>query len=307
MAGERVLVVEDHEGTRGMLRETLEEAGYLVCEAVDAREADEKIAAVEFDAVLSDLFLPRGSGMEVLERVRAASDLAPVIMLTAYGTVPQAVEAMQGAMVRARAAAEGTSQIIRDVSDIAFQTNLLALNAAVEAARAGEAGRGFAVVAEEVRSLAMRAKEAATKTEELIRQSVKEAGAGESAARQVSDQLGKIVGGSEKVGAIIAEIAAAAKEQQAGIAKAPCAAAYPHTLTSMVSDWDDVGAAVDYIRALRHVDRVSLVAWSGSRIKRGSCDTSAATSGSSSPAMSSPMNRAFTSRAGAASALRMTS
>ena len=52
------------------------------------------------------------------------------------------------------------------------------------------------------------------------------------------------------------------KEQQAGLVKAPCAASYPHTLTSMVSDWDDVGAAVDYVRALRHVDRVSLVAWS---------------------------------------------
>jgi pimeloyl-ACP methyl ester carboxylesterase len=52
------------------------------------------------------------------------------------------------------------------------------------------------------------------------------------------------------------------KEQQAGIVPAPCAATYPHTLTSMVSDWNDVGAAVDYIRSLRHVDRVSLVAWS---------------------------------------------
>ena len=52
------------------------------------------------------------------------------------------------------------------------------------------------------------------------------------------------------------------KAQQAGIVKAPCAPIYAHTLTSMVSDWDDVGAAVDYIRALRHVDRVSLVAWS---------------------------------------------
>jgi pimeloyl-ACP methyl ester carboxylesterase len=43
---------------------------------------------------------------------------------------------------------------------------------------------------------------------------------------------------------------------------APCAATYPQALTSIASDWADVGAAVDYIRALRGVERVSLVAWS---------------------------------------------
>ena len=45
-------------------------------------------------------------------------------------------------------------------------------------------------------------------------------------------------------------------------APAPCTPSYPHALTNIASDWNDVGAAVDYIRLLRRVDRVSLVAWS---------------------------------------------
>ena len=43
---------------------------------------------------------------------------------------------------------------------------------------------------------------------------------------------------------------------------APCRPSYPHQLTTIASDWDEVGAVVDYLRTLRHVDRVSLVAWS---------------------------------------------
>src|SRR6476661_6420448 len=55
-------------------------------------------------------------------------------------------------------------------------------------------------------------------------------------------------------------------EQQSGfmpgLIAVRCAPSYPHQLTTIASDWDDVGAAVDYLRSLRHVDRVSLIAWS---------------------------------------------
>jgi methyl-accepting chemotaxis protein len=128
-----------------------------------------------------------------------------------------AMEQMTGAMARIRASAEGTSAIIKDISEIAFQTNLLALNAAVEAARAGEAGRGFAVVAEEVRSLALRAKEAAVKTEELISDSVKQAGEGAQVAKVASGKLAEIVGNAQRVSEIVAEMAASAREQAGGI------------------------------------------------------------------------------------------
>ncbi len=43
---------------------------------------------------------------------------------------------------------------------------------------------------------------------------------------------------------------------------APCAPSYSHAATTIASDWDDVGAAVDYVRALRRVDRIGLLGWS---------------------------------------------
>jgi methyl-accepting chemotaxis protein len=141
-----------------------------------------------------------------------------------------AVQAMSGAMAKIRDAAERTSQIIKDINEITFQTNLLALNAAVEAARAGEAGRGFAVVAEEVRSLAMRSKEAATKTEELIKESVRQTAEGQKTAQQVTAELSGIIQGISKVSSTVAEIAEAAKAQAGGL----------EHITSAVSDVDKV-------------------------------------------------------------------
>jgi len=131
----------------------------------------------------------------------------------AAGEGGAAVERMRGAMGRIRHAAEGTSAIIRDINEIAFQTNLLALNAAVEAARAGEAGRGFAVVAEEVRSLALRSKDAAQRTEALIKESVGEAVAGEATGDEVAGVLGRISGSVEQVSTIVGEIATSAGDQ----------------------------------------------------------------------------------------------
>ena len=142
-----------------------------------------------------------------------------------------AMAQMGRAMDKIRGAAEGTLQIIKEVNDIAFQTNLLALNAAVEAARAGDAGRGFAVVAEEVRSLALRSKDAATKTEALIQGSVREAGEGDRTAKQVSEKLAHIARQVGKVTEIVAEIAASGQEQATGLARITEAVAQLRNLT----------------------------------------------------------------------------
>ncbi|HBA84718.1 MAG TPA: hypothetical protein DCZ95_11545 [Verrucomicrobia bacterium] len=110
-----------------------------------------------------------------------------------------------------------TAKIIKTIDEIAFQTNLLALNAAVEAARAGEAGKGFAVVAEEVRNLARRSAEAAKNTADLIEGAQKNSEQGVAVTSEVAQSLSGIKDAANKVATLIAEIAAATKEQSLGI------------------------------------------------------------------------------------------
>jgi methyl-accepting chemotaxis protein len=129
--------------------------------------------------------------------------------------------AIVGKAVKAMAEINDSSKKIADIigviDEIAFQTNLLALNAAVEAARAGEQGRGFAVVASEVRSLAGRSATAAKEIKDLIQDSVKKVEDGSVLVTQSGQTLDQIVASVKKVSDIVAEIAAASREQSSGI------------------------------------------------------------------------------------------
>jgi pimeloyl-ACP methyl ester carboxylesterase len=53
-----------------------------------------------------------------------------------------------------------------------------------------------------------------------------------------------------------------AADRQAGFVPSPCPPSYPHALTTIASDWHDIDAVVDYVRALRHVDKITLFGWS---------------------------------------------
>jgi len=224
--GDHARLTDSLNATAGALEEALSQvavaAGQVSSAAAQIASSSQAVArgASEQASSLTETTHALESVLSMTRQSSESARKADVLIQAARGAATEgaaAVEQMQGAMGKIRASAESTSQIIRDINDIAFQTNLLALNAAVEAARAGEAGRGFAVVAEEVRSLALRAKEAAARTEGLILQSVKEAEQGEVTSHQVTAKLGEIGTGVGQVSSIVSEIAAAAGEQTTGI------------------------------------------------------------------------------------------
>ncbi len=93
-----VLVAEDKESMAEMLRQTLESESYNVLLAGTGTEAVKLLQRNKVDLVLTDLKMPGKSGMDVVKAVREKSPIIPVILMTAFGTIELAVEAMrQGA------------------------------------------------------------------------------------------------------------------------------------------------------------------------------------------------------------------
>ncbi len=92
---EPVLLVEDKHELRAMLRKALERSGYDVEEAPDGQAAIDKVRSRRYLLVLSDLKLPGHSGIDVLREARRAEPTLPVILVTAYGSVEEAVTAMK--------------------------------------------------------------------------------------------------------------------------------------------------------------------------------------------------------------------
>lgn len=92
---EAILLVEDKPELRAMLRKALEKAGYAVDEAPDGTSAIDKVRNKRYLTVLTDLKLPGASGLDVLREARRADPMIPVILITAYGSVEDAVTAMK--------------------------------------------------------------------------------------------------------------------------------------------------------------------------------------------------------------------
>jgi DNA-binding NtrC family response regulator len=92
---EPLLLVEDKSELRAMMRKALERAGYAVDEAADGAAAIQKVRARRYLLVITDLKMPGASGLDVLRESKQADATIPVLLLTAYGSVEEAVGAMK--------------------------------------------------------------------------------------------------------------------------------------------------------------------------------------------------------------------
>jgi DNA-binding NtrC family response regulator len=94
----KILLVEDKDSLRQMLSTAIQKAGYIVDEAADGNVAADKIRKQPYQLVITDLRLPTLSGLEILKIQKEIDATIPVLLMTAYGTIEEAVAAMkQGA------------------------------------------------------------------------------------------------------------------------------------------------------------------------------------------------------------------
>ena len=90
----RILIIDDEPAIRRVLRDILENEGYIVEDAASGIEALPIIKEQEFDAIFCDIKMPQMDGIEVLENIKQNSD-TPVIMISRHGTIETAVEAIK--------------------------------------------------------------------------------------------------------------------------------------------------------------------------------------------------------------------
>lgn len=118
----QILIADDDPSMRMALSESLESCGFEVETAENGADALKKFEKGKFEIVVTDMRMPKMTGMDVLRGVKKISPRTPVILITAYGTVKTAVEAMK----------EGASEFIMkpfSLDDLEFAVkNVMAIN-----------------------------------------------------------------------------------------------------------------------------------------------------------------------------------
>lgn len=91
----KLLIIDDEENIRKMLKQSLETDGYRIDLALNGEEGFEKVKEANYDLILLDLNLPGMDGIEVLEKLRENDISTPVLIVTGYGSVDSAVKVMK--------------------------------------------------------------------------------------------------------------------------------------------------------------------------------------------------------------------
>src|ERR1700694_5861076 len=124
-----ILVVDDERSIRMMLEAGLTLNGFTITTARTGREALSALQTAPFDAVVSDIYMPDGDGLEIVRELRSLNSSVPIILITAQGSVELAVRAVE----------EGATDFIAKPFEVAAIAALLRrhLSAASEGADAG--------------------------------------------------------------------------------------------------------------------------------------------------------------------------
>ena len=89
-----ILVVDDDDGIRSLVKKFLNENNYLVTTAVSAEDASDKIKIIKFDLIVLDIMMPGKNGLEFIEENKKNLD-TPVILLTAKGEAKERIEGLE--------------------------------------------------------------------------------------------------------------------------------------------------------------------------------------------------------------------
>lgn len=108
---------------------------------------------------------------------------------------------------------QNINDIVKSIGDLSEQTNILAINAAIEAARSGHSGKGFAVVAQEIRSLASKSGESASKIKSILGTMIEKISNIQRQESQVSHSLKNIINENSNIEASISEIFSVLEKQ----------------------------------------------------------------------------------------------
>lgn len=91
----KVLIIDDEEKLRSLLVRIIKSEGFEVFEAKDLKSGFKKLEQTDIDVVLCDVKLPDGNGVDFVQNIKSSFPLAEVILLTAFGNIPDGVQAMK--------------------------------------------------------------------------------------------------------------------------------------------------------------------------------------------------------------------